>query len=391
MKKLFKIFIAICVMIIFYNCFKIASYEMKEKALEDSINADQYTTEEYNEFQKELQKKSFYYYHNLPEELKDSYISLYFSALDFDEKCKVRLNEEEMKTVIDAVILDNSELFWLTGNYNYTVYSDYVEIAHKYRLKENEAEKISDQLEKKIDGIVSDMPQYYTQFEKELYLHDYVCDNAVYDRETLNFEGQTAYGALLNGKTVCEGYARAVQMLLDEVGIKNYLIVGEASTGNEDELHMWNVVQIDGYNYHLDATWNDGAFTDAQGYFYFNVTDSYIKRTHSNFNVENNNCVYEMANYFKMKNTSVKVFTGFSGLVDATANILRTGENSVEFVFENSSDYKRAVAEIDNQNKFFDYVDKSVRKSGRNLREDKVSYSTVDRYYYITITFDEVN
>lgn len=391
MKKLFKIFIAICVMVIFYNCFKIASYEFKQKALEDYINADQYTAEEYNEFQNELNNKTFYYYHNLPEELKDPYISLYFSALNFDENCKVRLTEEEMITVVDAVIYDNSELFWLTGNYNYKIYSDYVEISHEYRVDKNEAEKISDQLEKKIDSIIAKMPKYNTQFEKELYLHDYVCDNTVYDETTLNLEGQTAYGALLYGRTVCEGYARAVQLLLDEVGIKNYLIVGEASDTNDDELHMWNVVQIDGYNYHLDATWNDGAFTDAQGYFYFNVTDSYIKRTHSDFNIDNNNCIYDMANYFKIKNTYVKVFTGFSGLIDATANILKTGENTVEFVFENSADFKRAVAEIDNQNKFFNYVDKSVRKSGRRLSKNKVSYSTVDRYYYLSITFEEVN
>ena len=390
MKKLFKVIATICALVVVYYSAQFVTIKIQEKLLEDSINADQYTTEEYNEFQNELNNKTFYYYHNLPQELKDAYISLYFSAVDFDEKCKVRLTEEEMTTVVDAVMYDNSELFWLTGNYNYSVYSDYVEISHEYRLDEKEAKKISKQIDKKIDEIVENMPQYSTQFEKELYLHDYVCDNTTYDKNAPNLERQTAYGALLSGKTVCEGYARAVQLLLDEVGIKNYLIVGDTSDNN-NELHMWNVVQIDGYNYHLDATWNDGAFTNnEQGYFYFNVTDSYIKKTHSNFNVENNNCVYDMANYFQKNNTYIRVFTGFSNLINVTADTLKTGENSIEFVFANSSDYKRAIKEIKNNNLFFDYVDKSVKRSGRKLSADKVTYSMVDEYNFLRITFEEV-
>ncbi len=95
------------------------------------------------------------------------------------------------------------------------------------------------------------------------------------------------------------------------------------------------------------------------------------------------------ANYFSMMNTYVKTFTGFSSLVDATSNVLATGENTVEFVFETKSDYNRAINELENNAKFFNFVEKSVTKSGRNLSKTSVLYNNVDRYYYLCIQFKE--
>ncbi len=390
MKKiLYRIFILLCVITISYNGIRIVSVLLEQKALNDAIDNDQYTAQEYQNFQEELASKTFYYYHNLTEEQKDAYVTIYCSAYDYDESCKVRITEEDLHMIVDAVVDDNSNLFWLTGGYKYTVYPDYVEIVYEYRFEEKEIKDTLKELEKKVDKIISEMPQFATDFEKELYLHDYICENTVYDKSTIGTTGQSAHGALLDGRTVCEGYARAMQMLLDEVGIRNYLIRGNALGDGGYDAHMWNIVEIDGYNYHLDPTWNDGAFTDDKGYFYFNVPDSYIMKTHKDFSVENTNCMYNTANYYVKMNSYVKNFTGFAGLIDVTAKVLSTGENEVEFVFENSSDYKRAVAEIENDSKFFYYVRNSVNKSGRNLNKNKLTYSTVDEYNYLSINFKE--
>ena len=389
MKRFLSIIIVVVCIVASYFAFNNLTTIFEQKAITNAIERDKYTAKEYEEFQSGLNDKSFYYYHSLPNELKDSYITLYYSALDFDESCKVQITEENLSTVIDAIMYDNSELFWLTGNCTYYVNEDYIDVVQEYRYTEAEANKITNKLEDKIDDIISEMPDYNTDFEKELYLHDYVCDNTVYDESTMETTGHTAHSSLLDGKTVCEGYARAVQMLLDEVGIENYLIVGKTSDDSSTDLHMWNIVKINGYYYHLDPTWNDGAFTDEQGYFYFNVPDTYIMRTHSDFNIKNTGCSYNNANYFSMMNTYVKTFTGFSNLVDATSNVLATGENTVEFVFEAKSDYNRAINELENNAKFFNFVEKSVTKSGRNLSKTSVLYNNVDRYYYLCIQFKE--
>lgn len=68
----------------------------------------------------------------------------------------------------------------------------------------------------------------------------------------------------LTGRTgtsgpVCEGYARALKVLCDQMGIPCVLVNGSAKSSSTDpgEAHMWNYVQVDGVWYALDATWND--------------------------------------------------------------------------------------------------------------------------------------
>ena len=389
MKRFIAIIIAVVCFAISFFVFSDFTVIFEQKTLENALKKDKYTEKEYKEFQDKLGEKSFYYYNALTEVQKDSYITLYYSALDFDESCKVDISENDLSLVIDSIMYDNSEIFWLSGNCTYYVNDGYIEVLQEYRYTEDEAKQISDRLEDKIENIISEMPEYKTDFEKELYLHDYVCDNTIYDETTLETTGHTAHSSLIDGRTVCEGYARAMQMLLDEVGIENHLIIGETDDDSNDDLHMWNVVKIDGYYYHLDPTWNDGAFTDAQGYFYFNVPDTYIMRTHSDFNIQNTGCSYNYANYFEMMNTYVKTFTGFMSLTDAATGVLSTGENTVEFVFESKSDYKRALNELQNNDNFFDFVEKSVTKSGRRLSKDSVFYNTADVYNYLSIEFKE--
>ena len=53
--------------------------------------------------------------------------------------------------------------------------------------------------------------------------------------------------------SVCEGYAEAMNSLLISAGIKSYIIDGYGDGG----LHEWNLVNIHGSLYHLDATFND--------------------------------------------------------------------------------------------------------------------------------------
>ena len=76
---------------------------------------------------------------------------------------------------------------------------------------------------------------------------------------------QSAYSALVNGKTVCAGYARAFQYLLGQLGIPCYYCTGFAG-----ENHAWNIVALEDGYYNVDTTWDD---TGDGTYDYFNKTD----------------------------------------------------------------------------------------------------------------------
>ena len=65
---------------------------------------------------------------------------------------------------------------------------------------------------------------------------------------------QSAYGALINKKCVCQGYAEAYKRILNEVGIDCAVICGKIKGSLEH--HAWNAVILEGESYHVDVTWD---------------------------------------------------------------------------------------------------------------------------------------
>lgn len=100
--------------------------------------------------------------------------------------------------------------------------------------------------------------------EKKIkYAHDEIIWHTSYQLENTCKEGngghiRTAYGALVKGESLCEGYARAVKAVLDRMDIPCVLVQGgyQSKEGNF-EPHMWNYVQVGGEWYGLDATMDD--------------------------------------------------------------------------------------------------------------------------------------
>ncbi len=70
---------------------------------------------------------------------------------------------------------------------------------------------------------------------------------------------RTPYGGLVKDEAVCEGYARALKSVLDQLGVENVLVQGVYDDGTYSGPHMWNYVRMDDNRwYFLDATMEDG-------------------------------------------------------------------------------------------------------------------------------------
>ena len=128
-----------------------------------------------------------------------------------------------------------------------------------------------------------------TDYQKELAFHDYIVKTCTYSAnpdQPYQSDIHHAYGCLVNHDAVCDGYAEALQILFDCVGIESYFMTGVASdlvTGT-GENHAWNLVKIDGKWYHLDATWDDPEVEGANYapvHWYFNLSDADTERDHS--------------------------------------------------------------------------------------------------------------
>ncbi len=354
------------------------------------IHDDRITEQEQIDFESQLNAKTFYYYNNLNSEQQQAYIMIYSMFNNFTDSRRLEVTEDELNELFVAVLYDNSEFFWVDVNYNFINYGTSIEFSPNYRFDTSTAKKMSVILDAKIDEIVKASENFLTDYEKELYFHDYVCDITVYNEETFGEMGDTAYSALIDGKAICEGYSRAMQLLLDRAGIRNHLVVGDGVNEEGTEAHMWNIVEIEGKNYHLDATWNDTGTDNGIGYLYFNVNDEFISRDHINLVPENNNCESMNANYFVVNDLYVENFKSYNELVSPVAKELEKGDNIVEILFADEKQLSKAMKTLENNNyAFFDFVGDAVKKSGKDLQKDEIEYYTLDKCNYLCLIFKE--
>ncbi len=191
-----------------------------------------------------------------------------------------------------------------------------------------------------------------TEFEKEVALHDYLVENCEYSRDTSQPPGSDiyrAYGALVNGDAVCNGYAEALQLLFACAGIESQFVVGTAD-GVE---HAWNLVCLDDVWYHLDATWNDPVpdQKDVVIHTYFNVKDDIIAETHT-WNQENYPEAFGMDyNYYVYNNLYFRDFNEYKvnayrymveekrNCFEAVMRSYEENENDMQFVFRDNDLY----------------------------------------------------
>ena len=118
-----------------------------------------------------------------------------------------------------------------------------------------------------------------SDYEKSLILHDRLCEAVVYDLDS--DYNQTVISSLVYGESVCAGYARGYQMLMQKVGIPCFYVSGIADNGTGWGGHAWNLVQLDGEWYYTDVTWDDQ--NDDGGSLYYthlNVTYDQISKDH---------------------------------------------------------------------------------------------------------------
>ncbi|MEE3392841.1 MAG: leucine-rich repeat protein [Lachnospiraceae bacterium] len=102
-----------------------------------------------------------------------------------------------------------------------------------------------------ISTIESQIDTDWSDVRKALFVHDYLITHTEYSSDTDDSSVYTAYGCLVNGNAVCEGYSLAYKLILNDVGVKCDTIT------SDENGHEWNMVTIDGNNYYVDITNDD--------------------------------------------------------------------------------------------------------------------------------------
>ena len=196
---------------------------------------------------------------------------------------------------------------------NYYVYQQYVYGVPIPDYYPN-AQKLYEEVVKVLDEIIVG---HMTDYEKELAIHDYIVKNCSYGYTEYDTDNAyRAYGALVQHKAVCNGYAEAFSLLLTCVGIDNHIMTGYA----DGDLHAWNRVKLDDVWYQVDVTWDDpvpdrGIFV---GHMYFNVNDEIMSERHT-WNKRNLEPCYSLNENYFVKNKYVCDYHGFKIIVEREA------------------------------------------------------------------------
>ena len=199
-----------------------------------------------------------------------------------DEIQLPQLDGESLYWVFFQMRLDHPEVFWLIG-YKYKYYKDSPNLIFvpEYLFDKDKIREHQKAMQARIEKLVRPA-KTLSDFEKEKYVHDFICDNVRYDKLKKAYSHEII-GPLGQGVGVCEGIAKAVKVLLDALGV--WCII--AICGNNPEKgikyrHTWNIVKLDGVYYHLDATFDNTLGRDGSEirYDYFNLDDQQIFQDH---------------------------------------------------------------------------------------------------------------
>lgn len=218
------------------------------------------------------------------------------------------LDEQDIDRIFQCVLIDHPEIFYTTG-YTYTKYSRGdrtvgIDFAGTYSLPREEAVRKAEEIRERASEWLLDIPPDASEYDKVKAVYEKIIFFTDYDLNASN--NQNIASVFLGNSSVCQGYAKATQYLLNRLGVMCTLVQGTVDTG---EAHAWNLVRVDGDYYYVDTTWGDASYRMEDGsgkeelpeinYDYLYVTTQELLRTHRIESVvAMPECTATQANYY---------------------------------------------------------------------------------------------
>ena len=229
-----------------------------------------------------MAKASHYYYDQLNKEQQKAYYAMKTGLLNLQDSFAVPMvAKKELSDIYFMLRMDCPEIFYsVTFSYRYYADSTAVEMIPKYLFSKDKIKEHRQAMESRVKKLTRQAANL-NEKEKELFIHDFIAENVKYDKLKKEYSHEII-GALGNGTAVCEGIAKAVKILCDEL---NIWCISALSEPNPEKgikyRHAWNVIWINGQYYHLDVTFDN---TLSRGgtvrYDYVNLSDKQIFRDH---------------------------------------------------------------------------------------------------------------
>jgi len=332
-----------------------------------------------------------YYFNQIPSELNEIYRELYERLKNYEDSADLyaSVSAEDFWTAYYSVLADHPEFFWV-GTSAQIKESALTRKVMGYEISTTVEKKNRDHLraslEAAADECIAGISPEASDYEKIKYVYEYLINTTDYDAESPN--NQNIQSALLGHNSVCAGYSKAFQYILHRMGMFCTYITGKTTDGSD---HGWNMVRIDGIYYHVDVTWGDPVFVNAEAeetssvmnYNYLCCTDEEIYKTHiPDVDVPLPSCTDDSYNYYKRNNLYYEGFD-YNSIYNALMNSVWADQPYIVMKFGSREAYDTARYELFENGMLNDagqYLMEVYGASSWNYR-----YQTDDDFYLITV------
>ena len=248
-----------------------------------------------------------------------------------------------------------------------------------------------EEIEAASEEILSGISRDAADYDKVKYVYETLIRSTDYDLDAP--DNQNIYSVFVQHLSVCQGYAKATQYLLNRLNVPCTLVLGTVETG---EGHAWNLVEVDGEYYYLDTTWGDVSYRTEDlsseetlypgeedetlfmpeiNYDYLNVTTEELLRTHSiGGEIPMPLCDADTANYYVREGA---LFTGYDRVqMEALfQKAIETGQGDITIKCVDAVSYKEVLTALIEEQEIFDYL------AGE---ESRVAYAQNEKQHSLT-------
>ncbi|MDE6914365.1 MAG: hypothetical protein K2P35_11835, partial [Lachnospiraceae bacterium] len=207
--------------------------------------SDEFTTQEEGEEATEMETEAvrevpelYYGYHVLGESEQALYLEILDALTAMSGEVTVStLDSTLLDRIFECVLNDHPELFYVEG-FKYTEHFlgdalTGITFEGTYSMSKDEAELTLVEIENRLSECMSEVPLNEDEYSTVKFLYEYLIHNTEYD--TNAEDNQNICSVFLGGRSVCQGYAKAMQYMLQQAGMQSLLVTGYTGT----ERHAW--------------------------------------------------------------------------------------------------------------------------------------------------------